>query len=121
MFLTATSFFNADKIKKLHQFLQVNLWFSPDSKIAGKLTCYYRSCVVKGIGMIIDLGDENCDLLSLRKCHDMFYVHFNFLDYEGILAAIRKYLSLLRFQYLSANSCNRISPLKISFKLIMMK
>ena len=68
--------------------LKSTLWFNDKIKVGGKCI-YYKHWESKGVKFICDLIDENGDFLPLEDFKNTFSVHTNFLEYSGVLRAIK--------------------------------
>lgn len=64
--------------------------------------------------VINDLVDNNGDLLTLRKFIETYDINTNFLEFEGLMSAVRDYVDKFRFQHFPQKSQNPVCPLLIS-------
>lgn len=101
------------KPKDWYQFLQVSIWFNPDIRVGGR-SIFYKSWFEKGIRYINDLFDNYGCLLPLRVFRDTYNIQVMFLEYEGLLKAVRDYLAQFYFKHLDINLYNPVCPLTLS-------
>ena len=108
------------KLNTWGQFLQASLWFNPDIQVGGR-SVFYKSWFEKGVRTINNLFDNNGSLLSFRVFSENNNVRAMFLEYEGLLAAVRNYFAQFSFRHMSNNGSNPLCPLIISIILSQVK
>ncbi len=70
------------------EILKNTLWFNDKIKVGGRCI-YYRHWESKGVNFGGDLIDKNGNFLTLNAFKNIFNVHTNFLEYCGVLRAIK--------------------------------
>lgn len=89
------NFFVLYKPRCWKDFLGQSIWFNQNIKV-GKTTCFYKVWYDHGIAFVNDLIDRNGNFYSLEILQELYRFNTNFVIYEGLLAAIRKYLQSLK-------------------------
>ena len=79
------------------EFYLIPIWYNPNIKIGGSSICKI-SWIAKKIVLIKDLLTENESFLSLQDFKIKYNVNTNFIEYEGLIKSIKKYLDKLIFQ-----------------------
>ena len=86
------------------QFCTVQLWYNPSIKVGGS-SVFYKNWYEGGIIHVNDLLDEHGNLFTFQKFKDQFNIKTNFLEYEGLISTIRKYINKIK---IIPHSLNRI-------------
>jgi len=68
------------------------LWYNENIKV-GKKTLYYYHWVKNGVDFVNDLLDNNGNFLTLEAFRNKFNVRTNFLEYGGLVRAIKRSFS----------------------------
>ena len=71
-------------------FLTQPIWFNPNITIGGH-SVFMKSLFEKGIWNINDLLNEQDNFFSYEELREMFNLNINFLEYNGLVAAIKRY------------------------------
>ena len=67
--------------------VSIPLWYNSSIKVGGNVV-FYRSWKNKGILLINDLLDANCELLTYPEFQRKFHLPTIFLVFEGIIRSI---------------------------------
>ena len=80
--------------KSKPEFQMLPIWLNPNIKVGGS-SIVKKRWVDKGIFLVKDLFTENGNFLTIQTFKEKYDILTNFIEYEGILKAIRKYLDRL--------------------------
>ena len=101
------------KVDQDNQCHSIPLWYNPDIKVGGK-PVYYKKWLAAGVVMLGDLFNAEGQFYSYRDFIHIFNVNTNFLEYQGLLAAVKKYLQLKDLQHIPIKSFNPTQPLGLT-------
>lgn len=97
------------------QIYSVNLWYNPYITVGGSSICYKR-WLAAGVIFIGDLVNADGNLFSYQYALENLRLRTNFLEYNGMLEAIRNYLLKIRADYLPRRSF--ILPIPLALGVI---
>ena len=95
------------------QVLSINIWYNPDIKVGGSSVCYKR-WLAAGIVFLGDLISEEGHLYTYRQFIANFGINTNFLEYNGFIHAIRRFLDTSGINNLPNRVVNPFIPLGLS-------
>ena len=91
------------------QYLTTNIWFNPDIKVGGSSICYKR-WLAAGIVFIGDLLNQDGESYSYREFNNIYNIRTNFLEYNGLIAAIRRFVHEKNIQHVPPKHHGPVMP-----------
>ena len=88
----------------------VNLWYNPNIKVGGHSICY-KKWLAAGIIFIGDLISINGDMYSFKEFTTVYNIKINFLEYNGLIRAVKQYFCKIKTDYIHTKSYNTLLPL----------
>lgn len=79
------------KITPKQNILRNSIWNNKQIKV-GNLSVFYKSWFDRGIKVIDDLLDSGNNFLSFFDFTSKYSIHTNFLTYQGVIKAVKKFL-----------------------------
>lgn len=107
---------HAMKITYESQSYSIPLWYNENIKVGGK-SVMYRHWLAAGVVFVGDLVNKDGEFYSYREFLNMFNIATNFIEYNGILAAIRHFFQIKNIDYLPRQSYN--PPIPMAFSIIL--
>jgi len=89
VFSAWSSFCSCHKPTTRNEILKTSLWYNENIKV-GKQSLYYRHWVRNGVDLVNDLLNERGEFFSFEEFINKFNVHTNFVEYRGVISAIKK-------------------------------
>ena len=96
--------------------LKLPLWYNKNI-IIGKKTIFYRNWYDRGVHTINDLikTPDNCTFYTFDEFIDIYNIRSNFLQFNGVIRAVKKYISTFNFDFKKVT--NPFIPLNIEIFL----
>ena len=69
----------------------IPIWFNNNILISNK-TVFYKHWAAKNIYFITDIIKDNNNFYTFQEFQDFFGINSNFLEYHGLVIAIKRYL-----------------------------
>ena len=95
------------------QCYSLNIWYNPDIKVGGTSVCYKR-WLAAGIVFLGDLINTESEFYNYRDFMNTFRIRTNFIEYNGLIASIKRYLEKIHIDYLPVKDFNPPIPLPIA-------
>jgi hypothetical protein len=97
-----------------HQTQTINIWFNPNIKV-GDSSVFYKKWLAAGIVFIGDLINNEGGFYQYNEFITTFNINTNFLEFNGLLASVKRYLETSNFQLTPEKSYTPMLPLTLSF------
>jgi len=91
----------------------LNIWFNPGIEVGGSSVCYKR-WLSAGIVFLGDLFNKDGELYTYREFNTQFNIRTNFLEFNGIIRAVRHYIGTIGNPNIPAKSFNPPIPLALA-------
>ena len=91
----------------------INLWYNPDIKVGGSSVCY-RRWLAAGVVFLGDLVNRTGELYSYREFNTIFNINTNFLEFNGLIRAIKNFLQQKGIDYLPSRNFDTVHPINLS-------
>lgn len=93
--------------------LSINIWYNPGIEVGGSSICYKR-WLSAGIVFLGDLFNQDGELYSYREFNATFNIRTNFIEFNGLIRAVRNFIQKIGSPNIPTKSTNPLIPLGLS-------